>query len=148
MILHAWWKGINWCQILSNLDRHEFQFQFLSWTCVTLIVWCSFANKPHYLGSWDLGYLIFQYSYYEEVNYLILTVKLGSYIFYGHIPIRPIPFGPTTISIWVRPIWALHLGPFQLGPAFRHIPIGPILFGPILFGPMVVSDFTLSIYCT
>ena len=60
---------------------------------------------------------------------------------FGHIPIRPIPFGPTTISIWARSIWALQLGPSHLGPAFRPIPIGPILFGP-----MVVSDFTLSIY--
>ncbi len=59
----------------------------------------------------------------------------------GSIPIRPIPFGPTTISIWARSIWALQLGPSHLGPTFRPIPIGPILFEP-----MVVSDFTLSIY--
>ena len=44
----------------------------------------------------------------------------------GRIPIRPIPFGPSTITIEARPIWALQLGPFQLGPPFRPIQIGPI----------------------
>ena len=64
---------------------------------------------------------------------------------YGHMPIRPSPFGPTTYPIWAQPIWSLQLGPSHLGPAFRPIPIGPVMFRPILFGPMVVSDFTLSI---
>jgi len=64
----------------------------------------------------------------------------------GDRPIRPIPFGPTTIPNWACPIWALQLGPSHLGPAFGSIPFRPVLFGPILFGPMVVSNFIFSIF--